>query len=162
MTETTNARWLTQEAHDRLSAELAQLTSEGRSEIVSKIEDARAEGDLKENGGYHAAREEQGKQEARIRQLTELLRTAVVGEAPPDDGVVEPGMVVTATVAGDSMTFLVGSREIAEGTGLDVYSDKSPLGEAIMGRSRGETTSYTAPNGTEITVVIHDAKPFQA
>ena len=162
MTETTNARWLTQEAHDRLSAELAQLTSEGRSDIVSKIEAARDEGDLKENGGYHAAREEQGKQEARIRQLTELLRTAVVGEAPPDDGVVEPGMVVTATVAGDSMTFLVGSREIAEGTGLDVYSDKSPLGEAIMGRSRGETTSYTAPNGAEITVVIHDAKPFQA
>ena len=162
MTETTNARWLTQEAHDRLSAELAQLTSEGRSEIVSKIEAARAEGDLKENGGYHAAREEQGKQEARIRQLTELLRTAVVGEAPPDDGVVEPGMVVKATVAGDKMTFLVGSREIAEGTGLDVYSEKSPLGAAIIGRSRGETASYTAPNGKEISVEIHDAKPFQA
>ena len=162
MTETTNARGLTQEAHDRLSAELAQLTSEGRSEIVSKIEAARAEGDLKENGGYHAAREEQGKQEARIRQLTELLRTAVVGEAPPDDGVVEPGMVVKATVAGDKMTFLVGSREIAEGTGLDVYSEKSPLGAAIIGRSRGETASYTAPNGKEISVEIHDAKPFQA
>ena len=160
MTETTNARWLTQEAHDRLSAELAQLTSEGRSDIVSKIEAARDEGDLKENGGYHAAREEQGKQEARIRQLTELLRTAVVGEAPPDDGVVEPGMVVTATVAGDSMKFLVGSREIAEGTGLDVYSERSPLGAAIIGRSRGDEVAYEAPNGTQIAVVIHEAKPF--
>ncbi|HEY3436434.1 MAG TPA: transcription elongation factor GreA [Actinotalea sp.] len=162
MTETDNVSWLTQEAHDRLSAELEQLTSTGRSELVKKIEAARSEGDLKENGGYHAAREEQGKQEARIRQLTELLRTATVGAAPADDGVVEPGMVVTATVGGDKMTFLVGSREVAGGADIDVYSDKSPLGAAIVGRSRGEKTSYVAPNGREITVDIHDAKPFQA
>ncbi|WP_372595583.1 transcription elongation factor GreA [Actinotalea sp.] len=160
MSETTTVTWLTQEAHDRLTAELAQLTTEARPEIARKIESARSEGDLKENGGYHAAREEQGKLEARIRQLTGLLRTAVVGEAPADDGVVEPGMVVEATVAGDRMTFLVGSREVADGTDLDVYSDKSPLGAAIVGRMRGETTSYTAPNGRSIEVVIHDAKPF--
>ena len=163
MTDTsTTVTCLTQEAHDRLSAELEQLSTTGRTEIADKIDAARSEGDLKENGGYHAAREEQAKQEARIRQLQHILRTAVVGEAPPDDGVVEPGMVVTATVAGDKMTFLVGSREVAEGTGLDVYSDKSPLGEAIVGRSRGEKTSYTAPNGKEISVEIHEAKPFQA
>lgn len=162
MTDTTQTvTWLTQEAHDRLTAELEQLTTVGRTEIAQKIDAARSEGDLKENGGYHAAREEQGKQEARIRQLQDILRTAVVGEAPADDGVVEPGMVVRATVAGDEMTFLVGSREVAEGTGLDVYSDKSPLGAAIVGRSAGETTSYTAPNGKEIEVVIHEAKPFQ-
>ena len=160
MTETPTVTWLTQEAHDRLSAELAQLSTSGRKDIVGKIETARAEGDLKENGGYHAAREEQGKLEARIVQLTHLLRTAKVGAAPADDGVVEPGMVVTATVAGDEMRFLVGSREVAEGTGLDVYSDQSPLGAAIVGRSRGETTSYTAPNGRQIEVVIHDATPF--
>ncbi|MCU1432945.1 MAG: transcription elongation factor, partial [Actinotalea sp.] len=142
MTET-GVAWLTQEAHDRLMAELEHLKTTGRTDIVNKIEAARSEGDLKENGGYHAAREEQAKQEARIRQLEQMLRTARVGEAPPDDGVVESGMVVTATVAGDEMTFLVGSREVAEGTGLDVYSDKSPLGAAIVGRSRGETTSYT-------------------
>ena len=162
MTETNHVSWLTQEAHDRLSAELGQLTSTGRADLVKKIEAARSEGDLKENGGYHAAREEQGKQEARIRQLTQLLRNATVGAAPPDDGVVEPGMVVTATVGGDKMTFLVGSREVAGGAKIDVYSDKSPLGAAIVGRSRGETTSYVAPNGREITVEIHDAKPFQA
>ncbi|NCT91172.1 transcription elongation factor GreA [Cellulomonas sp. APG4] len=161
MTETTAGTWLTQEAHDRLSAELAELTTTGRREIAEKIEAARSEGDLKENGGYHAAREEQAKIEARIAQLTQLLRKAVVGEAPADDGVVEPGMVVTATVAGDEMTFLVGSREVAGTSDLDVYSERSPLGEAIVGRSVGDTTSYTAPNGNEISVEIRAAKPFQ-
>ena len=161
MTETTAVTWLTQEAYDRLSSEVEQLKTVGRTEIAEKIDAARSEGDLKENGGYHAAREEQAKQEARIRQLDELLRKAVVGEAPADDGVVEPGMVVTATVAGDRMTFLVGSREAAEGTGLDVYSEKSPLGAAIIGHSAGESTSYTTPTGARIEVVIHEAKPFR-
>lgn len=155
-------KWLTQEAYDRLSSELTELKGVGRQEIAEKIEAARSEGDLKENGGYHAAREEQAKQEARIRQLEELLRVAVVGEAPADDGVVEPGMVVTATVAGDKMTFLVGSREVAEGTDLDVYSEKSPLGAAIIGCSAGDTTTYTTPAGATIKVTIHKAKPFQA
>ena len=161
MTDATAVTWLTQEAYDRRSAELEHLKTVGRQEIAEKIEAARQEGDLKENGGYHAAREEQAKQEARIRQLEELLRSAVVGEAPADDGVVEPGMVVTATVAGDRMTFLVGAREVAEGTDLDVYSEKSPLGAAIIGRSAGDTTSYETPSGATIEVVIHDAKPFQ-
>ena len=156
-----NVKWLTQEAYDRLSTELGELKGVGRQEIAEKIEAARSEGDLKENGGYHAAREEQGKQEARIRQLEELLRVAVVGEAPADDGVVEPGMVVTATVAGDKMTFLVGSREVAEGTDLDVYSESSPLGAAIIGCSAGDTTSYATPSGATVEVTIHKAKPFQ-
>jgi transcription elongation factor GreA len=160
VSQTTPATWLTQEAYDRLSAELAELSTTGRTEITKKIEAARSEGDLKENGGYHAAREEQGKIEARIRQLTVLLRSATVGEAPPDDGVVEPGMVVTAVVAGDEMTFLLGSREAAGGTDIDVYSEKSPLGAAINGHSVGDTTSYTTPTGKSIEVVIKDAKPF--
>jgi transcription elongation factor GreA len=153
--------WLTQEAYDRLSGELTQLKNVGRVEIADKIDMARSEGDLKENGGYHAAREEQAKQEARIRQLDELLRKAVVGEAPPDDGVVEPGMVVTATVAGDRMKFLLGSREVAEGTGMDVYSEKSPLGSALIGLSAGDSTSFATPNGTTIEVTVHKAKPFR-
>src|SRR5580765_6554043 len=86
--------WLTQEAYDRLKAELDHLAGPGRTEIAKRIEAARDEGDLRENGGYHAAKEEQGKQEARIRQLSQLLDGARVGEAPPDDGVVEPGMRV--------------------------------------------------------------------
>jgi transcription elongation factor GreA len=151
---------LTQEAYDRLKAEHAHLTGPARAEIAGKIDEARSEGDLKENGGYHAAREEQAKQEARIRQLEELLRNAQVGEAPPDDGVVEPGMVVTAVVAGDEMEFLLGSREVAGGTQLDVFSERSPLGAAILGKRAGETTSYRAPSGATIDVRIVAATPY--
>ena len=98
-TNSAAAAWLTQEAFDRLKAELDHLSGAGRAEIVQKIEAARQEGDLKENGGYHAAKEEQGKIEARIRQLTVLLRDAHVGESPADDGIVEPGMIVVARIA---------------------------------------------------------------
>ncbi|UFU07446.1 transcription elongation factor GreA [Ruania halotolerans] len=154
--------WLTKDAFDRLQAEYDHLVTVGRTEIADRIEAARDEGDLKENGGYHAAREEQAKQEARIRQLDDLLRTAEVGEAPPDDGIVEPGMVVTATVAGEEMTFLLGSREVAGDTDLDVYSSGSPLGQAILGKKVGEKTSYDTPAGTSITVAIKKAKPFKA
>ena len=146
--------WLTQEAFDRRTAELEQLSGEGRTEIAKKIEAAREEGDLKENGGYHAAKEEQGKIEARIRVLTELLRHATVGEAPQSSGVVEPGTVITATVLGDEETFLLGSREIVGDSDLDVYSEGSPLGVAILGLKVGEETSYLAPNGTSIAVKV--------
>jgi len=146
--------WLTQEAFDRRKAELEQLEGEGRLEIAKKIEAAREEGDLKENGGYHAAKEEQGKMEARIRVLTELLRHAVVGETPQSSGVVEPGTVITATVLGDEETFLLGSREIVGDAELDVYSEGSPLGVAIIGLKVGDETSYLAPNGKSIPVKI--------
>jgi transcription elongation factor GreA len=154
MAQDATVTWLTQEAFDRLAAELTELSTHGREEIAKRIESAREEGDLKENGGYHAAKDEQGKQEARIRQLTELLRTAQVGEAPESSGVVEPGTVITALVAGDETTFLLGSREIAGDSELDVYSVQSPLGAAIIGLKVGDQTSYTAPNGREIPVEI--------
>jgi transcription elongation factor GreA len=146
--------WLTQEAFDRRSAELEHLSGEGRLEIAKKIEIAREEGDLKENGGYHAAKEEQGKIEARIRVLTELLRSANVGEAPKSSGVVEPGTVITANIMGDESVFLLGSREIVGDAELDVYSEGSPLGVAILGKKVGESTSYTVPSGKTITVEI--------
>ena len=112
--------WLTQEAADRLQSELTFLEGPGRKEITAKIEAARAEGDLKENGGYHAARDEQGKMEARIRQLKQMLETAHIGTPPASaDGKVGSGMVVTAVIAGDEMKFLIGSREISSGD-LDV------------------------------------------
>jgi transcription elongation factor GreA len=150
---------LTQEAYDRLKAELARLEGEGRQEIAERIAAARDEGDLKENGGYHAAREEQAKQEARIRELQAKLRNVQIG-TPPDDGVVEPGMVVTAEVAGDEMVFLLGSREIAGTADIEVFSPTSPLGAAINGRTVGDAVSYTAPNGKEIPVVVRAATPF--
>jgi len=159
-TATPAASYLTQEAYDRLKGELTQLSGEGRTEISKKIEAARDEGDLKENGGYHAAKEEQGKMEARIRQLTQLLENAIVGHAPPDDGIVEPGMVVTVKMLGDKLTFLLGSREIADGSDLEVYSEKSPMGKAILDKKAGDVTSFRAPNGKEIEVKVLNAKPY--
>ncbi len=152
--------WLTQEAADRLAAELANLETEGRAEVIKKIEAARAEGDLKENGGYHAARDEQGKIEARIRQLKQMLENATIGAPPASaDGVVGAGMVVSAIVANDEMRFLLGSREIATDD-LDVYSEKSPLGSAVLGAKIGDKVSYTLPNGKSISVEILGAEFF--
>ena len=161
MTETAG-KWLTQEAFDRLQAEFDDLVNVRRPAIAREIDERRQEGDLKENGGYHAAREEQGKQEARIQALRQMLENAVVGEAPEFDGTIVPGVVVTASVNGREMRFLVGSREIAEGTDLDVFSPESPLGAAVLGKSEGDETSYSAPNGNEITVTVTKAEPFRA
>ena len=154
MSQQAPVTWLTQDAFDRLSAELEKLSGPGRIDIAKKIEQAREEGDLKENGGYHAAKEEQGKIEARIRQLTQLLRNAEVGQAPTSTGAVGLGSVVTATIAGDENVFLVGNREIAGDSDLDVYSEQSPLGQAILGLAVGATTTYTAPNGRAIEVKV--------
>jgi transcription elongation factor GreA len=161
MSETTQT-WLTQEAYDRLNAELEHLSGPARTEITQRIAAARAEGDLKENGGYHAAKDEQGKMEARIRQLNQLLREAKVGTPPAADaGVAGPGMVVTVKYAGDDdqETFLIGSREEAAVTDVTVYSAQSPLGQALTGAKPGETVSYTAPNGNEIALNLVDVKP---
>lgn len=151
--------WLTQEAADRLANELRELETTGRSEVVKKIEAARAEGDLKENGGYHAAREEQGKLEARIRQLKALLENAEIGTPKGEAGQVSPGMKVAVEIMGKKMEFLLGSREIVSGE-LDVYSEQSPLGAAVLGAKVGDQRSYTAPNGKEITVKILAADFF--
>jgi transcription elongation factor GreA len=152
--------WLTQEAADRLRSELDHLTNVARVEVVRKIEAARAEGDLKENGGYHAAREEQGKIEARIKQLIHMLDNSHIGTPPASaDGLVGAGMIVTAVIAGDESKFLLGSREISSGD-LDVYSEKSPLGSAVLGAKVGETVSFKAPSGKEITVVIKSVENY--
>lgn len=160
MSSQPNSAWLTQEAYDRLARELAELEGPGRTEIAERIAAARDEGDLKENGGYHAAREEQGKMEARIADLQRLLKNAVVGESPEDDGVVEPGMVVTIEMAGKERTFLLGNREIADGEDIEVYSTESPLGAAIDGSKVGESIDYTAPNGKKLPITILKAHPF--
>jgi transcription elongation factor GreA len=160
MAEQPHETWLTQEAYDRLKSELDTLSNEGRAEIAKRIEAAREEGDLKENGGYHAAKDEQGKIEARIRTLTALLKDVTVGEAPESHGVVETGTVITAIIAGDESTFLLGNREIAAGTDLTVYSESSPMGAAILGLKVGEKTSFTAPNGKVIDVEVVRVETF--
>ena len=152
----TQTTWLTREAHERLTAQLAQLQGATRADIVAKIEAARDEGDLKENGGYHAAKEEQGKLEARIRQLSQLLRDVRVA-TPPTAGVVEEGCVVTVDFGGgDLETFLFASRENATDEGgkigsLDVYSPESPLGQAIAGHRAGDEVVF-GPRATRVTI----------
>jgi transcription elongation factor GreA len=154
--------WLTQAKYDELQAELDHLRGPGRADIVEKVSLARDEGDLKENGGYHAAREELGKLDGRIAQLVEMLKNAQVGETPADNGIVEPGMLVTIRFVGDTENetpFLLGAREMA-GEGTEVFSPQSPLGEAINGHAKGDQVSYPAPNGSLIKVEIIDAVPY--
>jgi transcription elongation factor GreA len=155
-----NQTWLTQEAYDRLKAELDQLVNVERSAISKKIQAAREEGDLKENGGYHAAKEEQGIIEARIARLTDILANSVVGEAPESSDTVTQGMVITVELNGKKTEFLLGSAEMADNTDLTVYSPDSPLGNAIIDTKIGETVEYQAPNGKTFSVKIIAVKHF--
>jgi transcription elongation factor GreA len=161
-TDEAHAIWLTQDAYDRLKAELEELIAH-RPAIAAEINARREEGDLKENGGYHAAKDEQGKEEGRIRQLEDLLRQAKVGEAPKTATEVVPGTVVTVQFDGDpddTETFLLGSREISATTELTVYSPESALGNAIAGHKPGESVSYETPHGATISVTIVKLEPF--
>jgi transcription elongation factor GreA len=152
--------WLTQETYDRLKAELDQLSGPGRADIAKKIEAARAEGDLSENGGYHAAKDEQGQIEARILTVQHILESARVGVPPRTPGVVGPGMTVTVRFVRDNeeVTFLLASREESNSL-IDVYSPRSPLGAAINGKSVGEKATFWLPNGRASTVEILKAVP---
>ena len=161
---------LTQDAYDRLKSELEQLILVERHEIAKRIQEAREEGDLKENGGYHAAKEEQGKLEARINRLEEMLANATVGKADASDGVVKQGLLVVCEINGKPNEFFLGSHEIFEGTKYEqeiedgdfsVYSPDSPIGQEIEGKRVGEKVSYAAPNGKEISVEIKQVKNFK-
>lgn len=153
------ANWLSQEAYDRLVAELSELVNEGRDRIAKVIQEAREEGDLKENGGYHAAKDEQGRIEARIARIEEILADSVVGEAPKSHGVVEQGTLITLTLNGGEQTFLLGSAEMA-GPGVEVYSPDSPIGQAILGAKIGDELTYKAPNGRDIAVKIVNVENY--
>lgn len=161
---------LTQEAYDRLKDELERLITVDRIEIAKKIQEAREEGDLKENGGYHAAKEEQGKIESRINRLEEMLSTAEVGDASAADGIVKQGLMVQCTINGRPQEFYLGSHEVFAGSeyevqieegDLDVYSLESPIGQQVLGRKVGDKVSYVAPNGREIQVEITGVSEFE-
>ena len=157
--------WLTQESYDRLMAEKEALVA-NRPVIAAEINERREEGDLKENAGYHAAREQQGQEEARIRQLEDLLATAQVGETPTESDVALVGSVVRVYYNGDESTketFLIGTR--GEGSGkddLEIYSPESPLGQALLGAKTGETREYQAPNGKTVSVTVMTAEPYHS
>ena len=122
------------------------------TQIAQAIEAARALGDLSENGDYHAAKDAQGKMESRIRQLQAMLKEVeIVDEAGADDGSISLGSTVTLRYEGDdedaAQEFFVGSIEERRGD-MPVVSPSAPLGQALIGRSAGETVEYEAPGGT--------------
>jgi transcription elongation factor GreA len=161
---------LTPEAYERLKQELADLLIIARPDIAKRIQEAREEGDLKENGGYHAAKEEQGKIESRINRLGNILALATIGEADLTDGIVKQGLLVTCKLNGKETEFYLGSQELFEGTkhqeqidggDLNVYSTDSPIGRVVSGKKVGETVSYKTPNGKEISVEVTKLANFE-
>ncbi len=156
--------WLTQEALEALHAELTEREGPKREEIVRLIELAREEGDLKENSGYHAAKDDQGKNEARIRQLQQLLESAQIGKPDAEKDEVAHGKVVTVRFPALDMeeTFLLASREEAAHASIEVYSPTSPLGEAIKGKRVGDSASYSLPNGNSMDVEITAVSDYSA
>jgi len=134
-------------AYDRLKAEFDDLTTRGRIEVAEKIERAREEGDLRENAGYHAAKDEQGHMEGRIRQLEHLLENAEI---------IADQSVYTILYEGDTPDmaerYVVGNLE-ERVEGADVISPSSPLGAALDGTAEGDTVSYEAPNGS-LTITV--------
>jgi transcription elongation factor GreA len=138
---------LSPQAHQRLTDELAERSGPTRRHISELIERARELGDLSENGDYHAAKHEQGLNEARVRQLEAMLKHAVVVESAAGDKV-DTGTVVDVLMEGDDepSTYLIGSIE-ERGSGYDVISPGSPLGKALLGHAAGDVVTYEAPSG---------------
>ena len=147
---------ITQNAFNRLKQELDHLEGEARTKVIEEIATARAHGDLSENAEYHAAKDQQGLQEARVRQLREMLENAEIIEADNED-VVKPGKLVTIRHEGEEPeTYLLGLRE-EKGGDHDILTPDSPLGQAVLGHSAGETVIAKVPNGElkiEIVKVI--------
>ncbi|UVS81141.1 GreA/GreB family elongation factor [Actinokineospora sp. UTMC 2448] len=135
----THRTWLTPEAHDRLRAELADLLTPPT-----------------------ATDDEHGTRHQRIREIRDLLNNAVVGEAPADDGIAEPGMVLTVRYddTGETETFLLGVRHAEHGD-LEVYSPDSPLGRALTGTRKGDQCEYQVPNGSTVKITLVDAVPYR-
>lgn len=152
---------LTQEAYDKMAEELKWREGEYRDEILAKVSAARAEGDLSENGGYQAAREAQRKNQGRIDELTVKLRNAKILTAPPA-GKVGDGSLVTIEINGRERVYVLGTRDLSIATDHEIISPESPIGAAINGHETGDTVSYLAPNGREISVTIKDSKPLEA
>lgn len=151
---------LTQAAYDKMKEELAWREGEYRDDILAKVAAARAEGDLSENGGYQAAREAQRKNQGRIDELTVKLRDSKIISAP-EAGKVGDGSLVTLDINGREKVYVLGSRDLSIATDHEIISPESPIGAAVNGHVAGDTVTYQAPNGREITVTIKDAKPLE-
>ncbi|SFB49723.1 GreA/GreB family elongation factor [Amycolatopsis marina] len=143
---TTRDVWLTPDAFDRLQEELAVLLAKDDSPVPE--------------GTDHVS--EARRRKARVREIQELIHHAVVGHVPPDDGIAEPGMVLTVRFDddADTETFLLGVRDGADPGGLEVYSPESPLGTALSGARQGEQRRYTVPDGRTMHVTLVRAVPY--
>lgn len=150
---------LTQDAYDKMRAELNHREKDLRPQIVQKIAVARSEGDLSENGGYQAAKDAQSKNEGRINELTVKLRDSKI-ITPPPAGKVGNGSLVDLDIAGSKGTYLVGSHDLSIATDETIISPQSPIGAAIVDHKEGEKVSYDAPNGRTIHVKILKARPY--
>ena len=156
---TDETTWLTPEAHRKLSAELEELTTAGREEITKRIAIAREHGDLKENADYHAAKDEQGLMEARIRKLKHLLDNAEVREVKVDGSVQVGTMVTVSDDDGDEIEFFVAPAE-NKVAGVLLASPDSPLGAALLGAQPGDSVSYEAPAGT-FSYTVKAVRPYE-
>ncbi|MFE3254153.1 GreA/GreB family elongation factor [Nocardia sp. NPDC059091] len=142
--------WMTSRAHDLLQTELQELLAQRHIEMPDGDS-----GDYARNQALHSARQ------ARIRRIHHLLGNALIGQNPPDDGIAEPGMVLTVRYDDTRAveTFLLAVRE-AEDNEMEVYSMQSPLGRAIAGARPGERRTYRAPSGTTMAVTLLHAVPY--
>ena len=161
----TQKQYITPEMKAKLEGELQALI-DNRPVIAAEINERREEGDLKENAGYDAAREQQDQEEARIKQISEVLANSTTERGELAEGVAHTGSVVHVYYNGDENdkeTFLIGTRAAATGNkDLETYSEQSPLGAAVLGAQEGDTREYTAPNGNTITVTIVSAAPYDS
>lgn len=158
-------QYITPETKAKLEEELNALIAH-RPAVAAEINERREEGDLKENAGYDAAREMQDQEEARIKQISELLANSTTEREGIIEGVANVGSVVHVYYDGDENdkeTFLIGTRAGAsENRDLETYSEQSPLGAAILGAQEGDTRQYTAPNGSVISVTVVSAEPYNS
>lgn len=158
-------QYITPETKAKLESELQALIDH-RPVVAAEINERREEGDLKENAGYDAAREMQDQEEARIKQISEILANSTTERDHVVEGVALVGSVVHVYYNGhedDKETFLIGTRAAAsDNKDLETYSEASPLGAALLGAHEGETREYTAPNGTVITVTLESAAPYDS
>lgn len=144
----TQKEYLSKDKHTELEEELEFLTTVRRKEIAEALEAAKALGDLSENAEYHSAREAQAGVEERIAVLEEILKNAVIVGNKHKTDAVGIGSVVTVKRGRDTKTYtIVGSEEADVVAGK--ISNKSPLGESMMGRKKGENFHCVTPKGEE-------------
>lgn len=150
---------LTQRAYDKLRAELEYLEGEGRTNVIDEIARARSHGDLSENAEYHAAKDQQGLQEARVRQIRQMLENAEIIQRDDED-TVSPGKIVTIRYEGDdeTETYILGLRE-EKGGDHDVLTPDSPIGRALLGRTSGEFVRANVPAGKIRVEIVEVRNP---